>query len=70
VETTRRKRTEKDRAKYLPENTSGAGKKNIYAENKKINKYKVIQNLCSDTMLKVMLYIESPSIMYRIGLFI
>jgi hypothetical protein len=38
------------------------------AEKKK--KFKVIQNLCSDTMLNVMLYIESQCIIYRRGLFI
>jgi hypothetical protein len=67
LKTTRRERTEKDKARYLPKNTSGAEKKIIICGKKK---FKVIQNLCSDTMLKERLYIESQSIMYRRGLFI
>jgi hypothetical protein len=48
LKTTKIERTKNDRARYLPENTNSAEKKIRCGK-----KIKVIQNLCSDTMLKV-----------------
>jgi hypothetical protein len=57
VETrTGRHRTEEDRAMRYGRSNGGAGK--LLGRGRKKNKL-VIQNLCSDTMLREMIYIES-----------
>jgi hypothetical protein len=66
----KKKKNQKGHSKIFAGKHKRRRKKKIYMRKIKKNKYKVIQNLCFDTMLKVMLYIESHSIMYRIGLFI
>jgi hypothetical protein len=71
IETMRgRRRTEKDRARETPEVLAAPEKSGEEAKKKKKKIITVIQNLCSDTMLRIRLYIESHIKLYMRGLFI
>jgi hypothetical protein len=63
---TGRKRTEEDRAMRYGKSNDGTEK--LLGRGR--NKIKVIQNLCSDTMLREKLYIESHIMLYMRGLYI